>query len=66
MQRWKIVAPNRAAFEEMLALVKAGGTVKLLNPRRRLIAVEGLADDLRADLVAGGALVSEDTRFSLE
>ncbi len=66
--RLKVTAPDLEVMELLMDYLTQSfrETVKLVNPRRRIISVEGLPDSAIDRLKVLGAEVVEEFRFDLD
>jgi hypothetical protein len=66
--RYKVRAPDDAAYEELLRTLTEDEAVEVLltSPRRRGIATGDLPEGSRRDIAAIGGEISEDVQYDLE
>jgi hypothetical protein len=64
--RYRVKAPDLAAYHSLLRLLTGRVPVLLASEKRRFLATEDLPDEIRQELEARGAEITPDLQYQLE
>jgi hypothetical protein len=66
MARYKVRAPDDAAYHDLLSLLRDNVDIFVTSPRRRLLATGDLPLDFRREILSRGGQITEDRQYDIE
>jgi hypothetical protein len=64
--RYKVKAASDASYRDLFAFLSRTAKLSVASPRRRLLAVDHLTEDMQEEIRSRGGRIVEDREYDIE